>query len=282
MNHSYKHFRMFPLVYICLFLLITFILFVTINTVYNDNKLIDTDDRYENISKTSLNFEANVGQWNKSIHYISKTNNYTLYLFDSEAYLSFNDNVNKEEFNPGTIIGMKLKGGNQKPEISGLNEVKKKTNYYKGSNPNQWFTGIKNYAAVKYKNVYPGIDLVFYSNNGHLEYDFIISPSGNVRDICLEFELSESISIDKNGKLILSKKENNIFFNSPKSYQNIEEKKQSIPSEFVLLSENQVGFHVGDYNPDYPLIIDPVLVYSTYLGGTGFDAGKAIAVDKLR
>ncbi len=137
MYNSKNKFNVLLLISLCLVLFIAGICFATVQNIKDKTKNTNVDLRFENISKTNLYFEANVGQCNKEVRFISKTNNYTLYLLDSGAYMSFNENQKKNTCHPGTIIGMNLKGGNQKPEIFGLNQVMKKTNYYNGSNPVQ-------------------------------------------------------------------------------------------------------------------------------------------------
>jgi hypothetical protein len=189
---------------------------------------------------------------------------------------------------------MKLVGANPNPQVVGLDELPGKSNYFIGNDPSKWRTNIPHYAKVKYKGLYPGIDLVFYGNQRQLEYDFVVIPGADPKVIQLAFEgivgagFKPAPTIGDNGDLILHTAGGEIRLHKPRIYQEINSVKQPISGGYVLLEietqdsgleTQKVGFQVAAYDISKPLIIDPVLSYSTYLGSSGTDVGSGIAVD---
>ncbi|HEY3132394.1 MAG TPA: SBBP repeat-containing protein [Acidobacteriota bacterium] len=157
-----------------------------------------------------------------------------------------------------------------------------KTNYLVGADPNKWRTDVPTYAKVKYEAVYPGVDLLFYGTARQLEYDFVIAPGADPESIRLEFQTPQagsSLRIDFDGDLIVSTRTGEIRQHKPAIYQDLGGVRRTIPGGYVLKGKHLVGFQVGKYETDSPLVVDPVLVYSTYLGGGGDEEGHGVAVD---
>ncbi|MGF1584141.1 MAG: SBBP repeat-containing protein [Bacteroidales bacterium] len=241
-----------------------------------------------------LHFEPNLGQTNGPAHFISRGRGYNLSLSSSGAAISMRNQVNsgsnQEDAglarDPSTLpeasyytIYLQFEGSNPDPVSSGAGELPGKTNYFTGNDPANWITNIPTYARVEYKDVYTGIDLVYYGNEGELEYDFIVAPGGNPQDILLKFGNHDKLKIDEKGSLVIDVMGKELTMKAPFSYQDRDGTRNPVFSEYVLVSENTAGFNVGDYNPLVPLVIDPVLVYSSYLGGSGFENVQSIAVD---
>jgi len=184
---------------------------------------------------------------------------------------------------------MKLVGANPSPRVAGLNKLSGKSNYFLGKDRKKWRTNVPNYAKVKYDSVYPGVDLVYYGNQGQLEYDFVVSPGANPRAIKLDIQGARKIAVDPRGDLVAQLGDQEIRLHKPLVYQPEKRKSKltqhSVEGNYVLMGDNQVGFQVSAYDPQKTLVIDPVLKYSTYLGGSGDDWGsvfnfiRAIAVD---
>jgi uncharacterized repeat protein (TIGR01451 family) len=153
--------------------------------------------------------------------------------------------------------------------------------YFAGQDPAQWQTGIPTYAAVRYPGVYPGIDLIYHGAQGQLEYDFVVAPGADPDTILLAFEGVDELEIDSAGDLRLHGPEWALRQRKPVLYQDLAGVRQEIAGRYVRRGAHQVGFAVGPYDASQPLVIDPVLGYSTYLGGTGddFNHGIWIAVD---
>jgi hypothetical protein len=216
--------------------------------------------------------------------------------------------TNNEPRTTGALLRMKLVGANPNPKIVGTDELPGKSNYFIGSDPKKWRTNVANYAKVKYANVYPGVDLVYYGNQGKLEYDFVVQPGADPRAITLELETGQSkiqnrkSKIDKNGDLVVVTDGGEVIFHKPVVYQPEDNRQSSlvrrplqsttdkgqltkdggkdyVDGRYVVRSDNSVAFQVAPYDRRRPVVIDPVLAYSTYLGGSAYDYGQGIAVD---
>ena len=239
-----------------------------------------------------LSFEPNEGQTNSQVEFLSRGRGYTLFLTATEAVLSLRKHAapktsvapkanrgEASEDTSGAVLRMKLVGANPSPLVTGLEELPGKSHYLIGSDPAKWRTNVPTYAKVKYENVYPGVDLVYYGNPGQLEYDLIVAPGSDPEAIYLAFWGGDELEMDVQGDLVLHAGDGQIRLQKPLVYQETDGIRQEIPAAYVLNARRQVGFEVGTYDADKPLIIDPVLSYSTYLGGTAIDRGFGIAVD---
>jgi hypothetical protein len=196
---------------------------------------------------------------------------------------------------------MKLVGASARAKVTGLAELPGKSNYFIGNDPKRWRTDVPNYAKVKYANVYPGVDLVYYGQQGQLEYDFVVAPGGDPRAIVLELASRESkiqnpkSKIEANGDLVVATGDGEMRFHKPVVYQPrvardvgaglvpAQGHPQGVPLRTVegkyALKGDCITFELASYDKRRPLVIDPVLSYSTYVGGTGGDVGFGIAVD---
>ncbi|OFV91359.1 MAG: hypothetical protein A3H28_11940 [Acidobacteria bacterium RIFCSPLOWO2_02_FULL_61_28] len=184
------------------------------------------------------------------------------------------------------VLRMKLVGANPNPAVTGLAELSGKSNYFIGNDPSKWRTNVPTYAKVKYEDVYPGIDLVYYGapapagrGQRQLEYDFVVAPGADPRAITLDFAGAQRMEIDPQGELALQTSAGEVRLHKPVVYQEVGGIRQMVDGHYVRRGKEVVGFAVASYDPRHPLIIDPVLVYSTYLGGSGNDRGFGIAVD---
>ena len=204
------------------------------------------------------------------------------------------------------VMRMKLVGGNAKGRIVGLDELPGRSNYFVGNDPKKWRTNVPSYAKVKYKDVYPGVDLVYYGNQRQLEYDFVVAPGADPNQIKLSFAGADGMRVDAaSGDLVLKMGDDEVRFRKPAVYQPVlaavydrragggktrstlgkatpdprPPTTDTLFGTFELASNNEVAFHVVGYDPKRALVIDPVLSYSTYLGGSGGDDGTGIAVD---
>jgi len=221
--------------------------------------------------KLPLYFEHNVGQTDASVRYLTRGPGYTLFFTPDEIVLFLQNQAS---------LRMQFVGANKEPTLIGQEEQVCKSNYFIGNDPQKWHTNISNYAKVAYKNVYPGIDAVFYGNPQHLEYDLCVAPGGCPNDVRLRIENTKHLSIDAEGDLrILTKAEHEVRMQKPIVYQIINGEKVSIESSFLLLAQNEIGFSLGKYDTNKTVVIDPVIIYSTYLGGSAEDIGYGIAVD---
>lgn len=154
-----------------------------------------------------------------------------------------------------------------------------KSSYFFGKDPSKWRTGVSSYAKVRYPNVWPGVDVIYYGNSRQLEYDFVLKPGVDVSKINLNFDGAQRVEIDNNGDLLIDTSSGRVRQHKPVVYQQVGEKRIEVAGGYSKLGQNRVGFHVSSYDHKRELIIDPTLVYSTFLGGSNPDFGNAIAVD---
>ena len=291
-----------------------------------------------------LSFEANQGQTDKQVKFLSRGRGYGLFLTGDEAVLELQDSGSRiQDSGPrakpfgatsalqGTTdngrrttksaLRLKLVHADRNAAVAGANELPGKVNYFLGNDPKKWRTNVPTYAQVRYRNVYPGIDLVYYGNQiGQLEYDFVVAAGadpgaitlgveaqGQERNSKLENRNSAAhapLQIAPDGDLAIPTGGGELRFHKPVVYQQRESEvrsqesgaknpqqgvannrkspitnRKSVEARFLLDAQNRVRFALGPYDHTQPLVIDPVLVYSTYLGGSRTDSGSGIAVD---
>src|SRR5206468_683713 len=170
-------------------------------------------------------------------------------------------------------------GANSEPRVSGLEELPGKANYFIGNDPAKWRPNVPTYAKVRYEGIYPGIDLIYHSNRRQLEYDFVLRSGVNPNTIVLGFEGADRLEVNAQGDLVLHTAAGAVSQRKPVIYQEHDGIRKEIPGGYVLTDKQQVGVRVAAYNTSQPLVIDPILFYSTFLGGRGDDTGLRVAVD---
>ncbi len=186
---------------------------------------------------------------------------------------------------PPAVLRLSLVGANPDPLIQGEETLSGTVNYLLGDDPAAWRTGVATYAKVRYHGVYPGIDLVYYGRGGQLEYDLVLRPEADPGVIRLAFEGADHMTLDDSGDLVLSLGAQQVIQHRPVVYQETDGTRTPIATRYVLADNRQVTLALEDYDRTRPLVIDPVLEYSTYLGGSGYndsndaDPGYGIAVD---
>jgi len=281
-----------------------------------------------------LSFEANRGQTDAQVKFLSRGDGYTLFLTSNEVVLGLvkprignpklqtrrelpllrGHSQNKAKSFPallapnlgspnpkgpmtdndqiavtGAVLRVKPVGMNPAPRITPLAQLPGKGNYLIGNDPKKWHTNVPTYAKVKYEDVYPGVDLVYYGNQGQLEYDFVVAPGVDPGHIVLDV-VAEGVNpstepnsgqrgerrrsrldIDDNGDLLVGTAGGEVVFHKPVVYQRIEDngRRRTVDSHYVLKDDREVTFELASYDHRKPLVIDPVLTYSTYIGGSG-------------
>jgi uncharacterized protein (TIGR03437 family) len=241
--------------------------------------------------KLPMRFEANEGQTDPRVKYTARGAGYAVFLTGDETVLHLRKGESENESSgepekklagqpvESAVLRMKLVGSNQSSHVSGIGRLQTTSNYFIGNDPAAWRRGISNYAKVKYDSVYPGIDLVWYGNQQLLEHDFLIAAGADPSRIKLSFSGTEAISIDGEGALVLRASGEDLRLLKPQAWQESNGSRRTIACNYRLSNKDQVEFRLGDYDATLPLVIDPVLVYSTYIGGIGTDFGQDIAVD---
>ncbi len=252
-------------------------------------------------AKLPLSFEANLGQTHDSVKFLSRGSGYSLFLTPTEAVLALStpqdkssDISHRSALKPQptantspTVVHMQLLESNQQPKVTGLEQLPGIVNYFLGNDPHLWHRNIPTYAKVQYQQVYPGVDMVYYGNQGLLEYDFVMAPGTDLNIIKLALQGVEKLEVNDQQELVLHTAAGSVKLHQPLAYQQVNGLRKAIASHYVLKGKNQVGFQVAAYDRSQPLIIDPVLSYSTNLGGSNYygsytlsDMGTGIAVDR--
>jgi plastocyanin len=243
--------------------------------------------------KLPLHFEANQGQTDGLVKFLARGTGYGLFLTTTESVLVLQkpeaarpgegvarvEAATPKRSSPPGVLRVKLLGADPHPAIVGREELPGKSHYFIGNDPKKWRTDVPQYAGVEYKEVYPGVSLTYYGNQSQLEYDFVVSPGGDPRRIRLGIGGAEAIHVDAEGNLVLSLPRGEVVEKAPIVYQEVDGARKAVAGRFVLTGRGEVGFDVGAYEAHKPLVLDPVLVYSTYLGGSSLDQGYGITVD---
>jgi len=222
-----------------------------------------------------LGFVPNAGQLDTRVRYLAQSGGGSFYFTTREAVFSL---ATKTQ---GLVLRLGFLGANPRPAITSQATRSGTVNYLIGNDPARWHTNLPTYGEIVYRDLWPGIDLLFRGDRGQLTYEFSVKPGARVKDIRLAYRGAKKLSVDKNGNLTIHTSLGNISDTRPTTYQWIDGKRVEVQSRFALnrRSKTTYGFTVGAYDRRQPLVVDPGLVYSTYLGGSGDDEGNAIAVD---
>ena len=218
-----------------------------------------------------LSFEPNTGQAPAEVRYLARGSTYTLYLGGGETVLA-----GRRE----PPLRTKFRGANPSARITGEARQESISNYFVGNDPGKWRTAVPNFGRVRYSGIYPGIDLVYYGKDGNLEYDWIVSPGADPGRIRMGFESADRLRIDEHGDLVIRVGGSEHRHKKPILYQEVAGRRVAVAGTWTL-DGKEGGFHVGAYDHGKALVIDPPLIYSTYLGGSGLDYAYAVAVDSI-
>ena len=217
-----------------------------------------------------LSFEINRGQTAAPVKFLARGGGHTLFLTADEAVLRTEQ---------ATPLRLKLLGANPATRISGVEELPTKSNYLIGGDPQRHLTGISHYARVRYENVWPGIELVWYGDKERqLEYDLLVAPGAALKAARLAISGAQGLTIDRTGALVLSTAAGVLRMLALVAWQEIARKRVPVACRYQLNRRGEISFETGAYHRRYPLMIDPVLQYSTFLGGTSLETGTAVAV----
>ena len=201
-----------------------------------------------NFGNIPLHFEQNNGQPSGPVKFLARGAGYTLFLTSHEAVLQLrNASARRASANPHSaiqtphLLRMRFAGATESAEVTGEDELAGKTNYFIGNDPTNWRANISNFARVRYHEIYPGVDVVYYGNQQQLEYDFVISPAADPRGIALEFNGAQKIKVDAQGELILRTKGGEVRQQKPKVYQEIAGERRTIAGRYVVKGKNRMG-----------------------------------------
>jgi hypothetical protein len=245
-----------------------------------------------------LAFEANQGQTAAEVRYLAHGQGYQLFLTNQEAVLTLRQPAtsgakSSKGVSPvaarvhrksnaalkTSVLRMHFDGANPAAQIAGTKQLPGKTNYFIGNDPKKWHTDIPSYEAVRYQGIYPGVDMLFYGRQQRLEYDFIVAPGADSEAITLGISGARNLEINSQGDVLMSVKGGKVALQKPVVYQEVNGQRRNIAGNYMIANDHQIRFAVTAYDHTQPLTIDPVLNYSTYVGGAGTDLALGIALD---
>jgi hypothetical protein len=222
--------------------------------------------------KLPLSFEPNRGQAGAETLFLARGNGYLLSLESSGSHILLRQKDKSAQ------ISNRLAGSSKSARLEALDRLPGHSSYFRGQDPAKWVTGVPNFARIRAAGVYPGIDLIYYGNQSRLEYDFVVAPGADPSAIRMRFDGVRSLRTDAEGNLILSTPAGDIIQQKPVIYQTIEGARQPVAGRFSVHGKT-VTFELSAYDRSRALVIDPVLVYSSFLGNGYQDEGNAVAVD---
>ena len=252
------------------------------------------ESRYGSLPVT---FEPNQGHTDTGVQFLARGPNYTLFLKSDEAVLALKaPAINRRTPAADSVVRIKLLGSRANATLSGVDELPGKSNYFIGNDPQKWRTNIPNFAKVECLTVYSGVDMVYYGSQGQLEYDLVVTPGADPNAIAFDVETtdraggraaSSPVRVMESGDLAIATGAGEVILRKPVIYQPVETAGRGSPTagrklidgRYQLADGHRVTFKIARYDHHRPLVIDPVLVYSTFLGGNGGDTAFGIAVD---
>lgn len=230
------------------------------------------------LGRQPLHFEANQGQSDGEVKFLSRGPGYSLFLTQHETVVALTKQP-KGAAAETAVVRMAWAGADAQAKVTGLEPLPGKSHYLTGSDPAAWHRDIASYGKVRYENLYRGVDLVFYGNQRQLEYDFVVAPGANPGAIRLSFSGEDQLNIDAKGNLVIGSGATRFVQNAPVVYQEVGQKRVRVEGAYVKKGAHEVGFELASYDTGKALFIDPVLVFSTFLGGSGSDEIHGVAVD---
>ena len=223
------------------------------------------------LAQSPLRFEANQGQWDPAVLYAVRSGGYDLMFTAHGPALTLAGSHR---------VDISLPNSNPAPAIEALGKLPTRTGYFIGGREH-WRTNIANYSRIRYGAVYPGVDVVYYGRQNQLEFDFVLQPGADPRAIRLRFQGARHLSITSEGDLAFDFGNGRMVQKKPLIYQEdpATSTRREIPGRYLLVARNVVGLRVDGYDRKRPLVIDPTLVYCSYLGGSGSDQINTVQLD---
>jgi hypothetical protein len=288
--------------------IIAFLLVLTCSTgafaQLSMNQPLDKAAVMSKLALQPLCFTENCGQWDEKILFKAETGGATFWYCRDEVVFQFTRDTDKptedtilhgsgkptgmpDIFNnprykkESMVFRARFVGANPNTEIIKENRLSHNNNYFIGNAPSKWTANVPNFSSITYKDIYPGIDLRYHGNGRGMKYDFFVNPGADISQIRIRYDGVDDISISNAGDLQIWTPFGLVYENIPEIYQEVGGRKKEVSGKYILREPGIFGFVVEEYNPSLTLVIDPELVYGTYLGGTNDDYGYDIAVDNF-
>ncbi|HKW73927.1 MAG TPA: SBBP repeat-containing protein [Terriglobales bacterium] len=227
-----------------------------------------------------VSFEQNQGQVDSQVQFLAHAGKGTMYFTPAEAVLALasRDSQNKSQT---SVLRLKWIRANPHPQMVAERPLPGRINYLIGRDPAQWHAGVPTFARVRYRGLFPGVDAVFYGKRGEIEYDLLLAPGADPASISFALDGATSMRLATNGDLVLTLPNAEVRQRQPMVYQQINGARRLLAAHYVIHRDKTVGFEVAGFNRNLPLVIDPRLSYSTYLGSNTLDTVESVAVDQF-
>src|SRR5438552_16390795 len=237
-----------------------------------------------------LCFEVNAGQGGDPVRFVARNRDGVFCVRPTETVITlrkagsptvpgFCPRTRQEPGLEARTVSIQFLGANASARMTGTGELRGKVNYLIGNDPAKWQRSVKTFARVEVQEAYPGIKVIHYGNQRQLEYDFMVAPGADPHMIAFRVTGADQLEIDPQGDLLIKLGADHIRQKKPIIYQVDHGLREEIPGGYRLSDNQVVAFQVGSYDRELPLVIDPVLSYSTFLGGLDNDTGRAIVLD---
>ena len=248
--------------------------------------VVSTVQATNRIRSLALMFEPNQGQSDAHVRFLTRAPGMISFLTDNENVIVLSRNrkqpdgaePNRTQKVDRTVVRMKFEQASRPRNFEAMDEVASISNYFLGKNPAEWIHNVPNYRRVRAAGVYPGIDIVYYGDGRRLEYDFVVGPGADPRRIQLAYEGAQTVATDLAGNLLIATRLGTLVQRRPRVYQKIGGERREIEAGYAI-RRGRVEIALANWDRRHELVIDPVLDYSTYLGGSGTDNGTQVVVD---
>jgi len=234
------------------------------------------------LARLPLRFEANKGQLGPRVRYSAHAGGYDLLLTEHGPSLAFTTTGGNglpagKSAKHAQRVDISLLNSNRAPEIEALDRTAARTDFFRGKQAN-WRANVPSYSRVRYRAVYPGVDVVYYGNQSQLEYDFVIQPGADPNAIRIKFSGGGQLSLSLEGDLVLKSGDSQVVQKKPFIYQEDPGTavRHQVAGKYTLLGNNVVGLRLDHYDRTRTLVVDPSISYLTYLGGVGTDQINAV------
>jgi hypothetical protein len=285
---------------------ISILILVSFTTKLNAQPTLNSEPQKQlvmsNLSSMPQIFTENRGQWDSKALFKAEAGGATFWYCRDEVVYQFTRDTDEliedgmphgpempegipDKFNQprykkeSMVLRAQFVGANPDAEIIGENRLSHNNNYFIGNIPSKWATDVPNYSSLTYKDIYPGIDLKYHGNGKGMKYDFIVNPGADISQIRIRYDGVNILTVTSNGDLQADTRFGLIYENIPSIFQENGTRKTELVGRYTIIEPGVFGFEAENYNPNLPLVIDPEIVYSTYLGGNNNDYGYGIAVD---
>ena len=240
-------------------------------------------------SQLPLSFEPNVGQARKDVGYLARGAGFSIYLSPAAATLALADTTAAAKNGPShvpapsarrraEIVRISLEGANRDAKASARGRLPGVSNYFIGSNPANWHSGVPTFAEVKYQATYPGIDVAYHGQNGRVEFDFDVAPGADTSRIVIGVDGASEINVTRDGDAVMRVGKNSVVLRRPNAWQTRDGLHHRVDVRYRAAGRNKLAFALSGYDRTSALTIDPAITYSSYIGGSAAEA-KAIAAD---